>query len=257
MDTGTEGLPTTDPAPSGVDTGAAPEASSAAEFQQEPAAPASDAPTYVVKIDGQEHQVTLEDLQSGYMRQADYTRKTQELAARRQQLTQAEAIAVALERNPQETLRALQEAYGIPTQTADPNVVEEPLDPFEQKVMELDRLMQQQQLAQQQEQIDRELTSLKTEHGDFDEMELFTFAVQNNISNLNNAFWAWRGPQAVAARAAAEAKAAEEAARLAEQKRSLAGIEGGAHRSGIAAGTGKPSSFRDAFLAAKQELGLS
>ena len=36
------------------------------EVQQEPA--------YTVKIDGEELQVTLEELQNGYQRQADYTR---------------------------------------------------------------------------------------------------------------------------------------------------------------------------------------
>ena len=35
-------------------------------------------PTYAVKLDGEEAQVTLEELQQGYQRQADYTRKTQE-----------------------------------------------------------------------------------------------------------------------------------------------------------------------------------
>ena len=52
--------------------------------------------TYVVKIDGEEQQVSLNELQDGYQRQADYTRKTQELAEERQSLSQAEAIASAL-----------------------------------------------------------------------------------------------------------------------------------------------------------------
>ena len=52
---------------------------------------------YVVKVDGVEQRVNLEELQSGYQRQADYTRKTQELARERERLTQAEAIVQALE----------------------------------------------------------------------------------------------------------------------------------------------------------------
>ena len=40
-------------------------------------------PTYAVKIGGEEQQVTLEELQNGYQRQADYTRKTQEIATER------------------------------------------------------------------------------------------------------------------------------------------------------------------------------
>ena len=41
-------------------------------------------PTYYkVRIDGEEVEVTLEELQSGYSRQQDYTRKTQELSEQR------------------------------------------------------------------------------------------------------------------------------------------------------------------------------
>ena len=40
---------------------------------------------YTVKIDGEERQVTLNELQDGYQRQADYTRKTQALAEQRKQ----------------------------------------------------------------------------------------------------------------------------------------------------------------------------
>ena len=38
---------------------------------------------YTVKIDGQEQEVTLQELQQGYSRQQDYTRKTQELSQQR------------------------------------------------------------------------------------------------------------------------------------------------------------------------------
>ena len=38
---------------------------------------------YTVKIDGVEQQVTLDELQQGYSRQQDYTRKTQELSGQR------------------------------------------------------------------------------------------------------------------------------------------------------------------------------
>lgn len=46
-------------------------------------------PTYKVKIDGQEQEVPLAELLSGYQRQADYTRKTQKLA---EQQRLAEAV---------------------------------------------------------------------------------------------------------------------------------------------------------------------
>ena len=40
-------------------------------------------PVYTVKIDGNEQEVTLDELRNGYQRQADYTRKSQSLAEQR------------------------------------------------------------------------------------------------------------------------------------------------------------------------------
>ena len=54
---------------------------------------------YTIKVDGEETQVTLEELQNGYSRQREYTRKTQELAqqrkaseAKQQEVSQKDAI---------------------------------------------------------------------------------------------------------------------------------------------------------------------
>ena len=43
---------------------------------------------YTVTVDGEEHEVTEEELVKGYSRQADYTRKTQQLAEYRKQIDQ-------------------------------------------------------------------------------------------------------------------------------------------------------------------------
>lgn len=45
--------------------------------------PEETSPRYSVKIDGEEFEVTLEELRNGYQRQADYTRKSQSLAEQR------------------------------------------------------------------------------------------------------------------------------------------------------------------------------
>lgn len=54
------------------------------EEQKEP----EEEPKYKVTVDGQEVEVTQEELLRGYMRQSDYTRKTQQLANQRQQFEQ-------------------------------------------------------------------------------------------------------------------------------------------------------------------------
>lgn len=50
----------------------------------------SDTPTYKVKVDGQEIEVTLEEALSGYQRRQTFTKRTQQLAQERQALRQQE-----------------------------------------------------------------------------------------------------------------------------------------------------------------------
>lgn len=52
---------------------------------------------YTVKVDGKEVEITLDELQSGYTRQSDYSRKTGELAQQRKAIMQ-EAQAIQQER---------------------------------------------------------------------------------------------------------------------------------------------------------------
>ena len=69
--------------------------------------------SYTVKIDGREERVSLNELQNGYQRQADYTRKTQELASERERLAQGEAIVQALEADPEGAITALAGSFGV------------------------------------------------------------------------------------------------------------------------------------------------
>lgn len=46
---------------------------------------------YTVKVDGVEQEVTLAELQNGYSRQQDYTRKTQELSQQRKSIEEQQA----------------------------------------------------------------------------------------------------------------------------------------------------------------------
>lgn len=107
-------------------------------------------PAYTVKVDGEEAQVSLEELQNGYQRQADYTRKTQEIAAERERLQQAERIVSALEADPEATLHTLARSFNV--ELNEQNVVQqvqqteewESMDDTERKV-----LMLEQRLAEQ------------------------------------------------------------------------------------------------------------
>lgn len=70
------------------------ESEPAEETEAEPSQPK----TYRVKVDGEEVEVTEDELLRGYSRNADYTRKTQALAAERAAFEQSEKAAVIQER---------------------------------------------------------------------------------------------------------------------------------------------------------------
>ncbi len=61
------------------------------EPEAEPDVEGQDADVYSINVGGETIEVTLDELQAGYSRQSDYTRKTQELAGERNQLIEAMA----------------------------------------------------------------------------------------------------------------------------------------------------------------------
>lgn len=82
------------------------------QVEQEPQLPT----TLKVKVNGEEVEVTLDELQKGYSRQSDYSRKTQQLAEERKAFL-AEAEAIRQERAQYATLlTALQQQLQATTQ---------------------------------------------------------------------------------------------------------------------------------------------
>jgi hypothetical protein len=217
--------------------------------------PASD---YTVKIDGQEQQVTLTELQDGYQRQADYTRKTQELAEERQRLQQAEAIASALETDPSGTIAALSSAFGVTdtlpaTEPDYSDGVEE--DPTTKRLAHLEVQMERQAQAQRQQALEREVYNLKKKYGDFDAAELFRHALTNRIPNLDAAFTHMKyGEVADTAEKLQKDQEITDAKRDATKVASGGGTQAGAVVS-ESGSDGKPSSLREAFALAKKQHG--
>ena len=218
---------------------------------EEPMEPGGD---YTVKIDGAEHQVTLEELQQGYQRQADYTRKTQELASERQRLQQAETIVAALEADPQGTLDALGGALGVqgnPGTQDDTSWEDE--DPTTQRVAQLEAQVAHQAKTHRQQALDKEVTRLKGVYGEFDERELFQHALNNKIANLEAAY-AHKNFGTIANYAGQLQRDAD----ALDAKRKGAPVQGGKSVQEGAVSTDKtkePSTLREAFALAKQQLG--
>ena len=130
------------------------------EDEQEP----DETPVYRVRVDGEEIEVTLDELQKGYSRQADYTRKAQALAEQRRAVEQEIAQARAEREYYQQTLQQLQQQV-MTQQEREPDWDQEyDKDPIRAARLEREwrvrkeqqaRVMQEQQrvaLQQQQEQ---------------------------------------------------------------------------------------------------------
>jgi hypothetical protein len=96
-----------------------------------------------IKLDGEDLEVPLSEALAGYQRQADYTRKTQELAQQREQFQFATALQSALDNDPAATIDLLSKHYGISRQAVTDMIADgedfDSLDPTEQKYRELDK----------------------------------------------------------------------------------------------------------------------
>ena len=210
---------------------------------------------YTVKVDGEQQQVSLEELQSGYQRQADYTRKTQELASERQRLQQAETIVSALEADPQGTLAALGNALGVADSPVPQDDVSswEDEDPTAQRVAHLEAQVARQAQTHRKQALDKEVSRLKGQYGNFDEQVLFKHALDNKIANLEAAYthMNFNGLAGYAGKLQRDQETLE-------AKRGGAPVEGGktVQQGTVVDGSPKKvTSLREAFALAKQELG--
>lgn len=230
----------------------------ASELATEPAGE-----SYTIIVDGDEQQVSLSELRDGYQRQADYTRKTQELASERKRLQQAEAIVSSLESDPAGTLTALQDAFGVAGTAAPAAPKSDPYDsdwyegesqgpdPTEQRIAELETRLAQQDRLRNREQVEKQVAALQKVYGDFDANELYQHALTNQIGNLEAALTHMRYAD-VAEKAS---KLEKEQERL-EAKRGASVVEPtGSKQAGTTAPPSEsPSSIREAFAQAKKQL---
>lgn len=187
-----------------------------------------------IKLDGEELQVPLSEAIAGYQRQADYTRKTQELAQQRQQFEFASALETALQRDPASTIDLLSKHYGISRQAVsdmiDNDESFEDLDPVEQRYRELDKRIASFEEYQSQQQVEMEVKRLQATYQDFNVQEVVTAALRLGTTDLEGtykqiAFDKMMQKQELE-RKAAEAKASQDAG-VVEAKRQAAVVSGG------------------------------
>lgn len=123
-------------------------------------------PQYI-DIDGQ--QISIDELKNGYLRQSDYTRKTQELANAKRQLQQAERLYQEFNKDP-ELAQQLSAQFGLPY-----------VDPNQQAVMEL-------QNRYEDLLLEREIENLQRKYQDFDTKGVLELAYQRQMPNLEDAY---------------------------------------------------------------------
>lgn len=214
---------------------------------------ATDAPTYTVKVNGEDVTVTHDELLSGYQRQSDYTRKTQEVAREAERLRRAAAIQEAFDRDPRAAMQALAEAYGVdvaPVVAAD----DELLDPVEKQVRTLEQQIAAMQREARQTQIDRTLSQLRETYGDFDEDALFAHSLKTGIKDLGAAF----RDMTYDDRLAEQRAAAEAAAKVTAKREASVVHTGSIPKSAVAPKQGSTLlSVREAWEESMKELGIT
>lgn len=220
-----------------------------------------------VKVDGEELHIPLSEALAGYQRQADYTRKTQELSQQREQFQFASALQSALEANPADTINLLMDHYGISRQAA-ANIVsqteslDDDLDPVERRYRELDQRIASFEDYQNQQQVEREIQGLQSKYSDFDVKEVVSAALRMNTTDLEGVYkqiaFDKMVAQAKLAQAAGERQQQADAA-VVEAKRAASVVSGGA--SATASTTNETfvpiTSVADAWEAAKRQMGAS
>lgn len=107
--------------------------------------------TITVKVDGEEVEVTLDELKSGYSRTQDYTRKTQEIAQTRKQV-EAELQQVQAERQQYaQILGQLTEQLQVQEPDWDALRATDPIE-YSLQMADYQRKLQQQQIAKAEQQ---------------------------------------------------------------------------------------------------------
>lgn len=211
--------------------------------------------------------ITLDEAKNGYLRQADYTKKTQELAEMRSRLAEAEAISAALQRDPYGTIEALKDAFGIPDapttrkkSSADDDFLflddeDVPARAEDDRIAALEAKIAAQERAANQAALEAELYGLHDQFGDFDDSELFAHAIRGNFPNLKAAYADLHFDTLRTEYEQLTAKQREEQERLAA-KRQASVVQNKASRAGATAPTQTQfGSIREAYLAAKKSLG--
>ena len=209
-----------------------------------------------LQVDGEEVIVPLAEAIAGYQRQADYTRKTQEVSEQRKQAQFGVALQQALEDDPVGTLQMLQQHYGASQEVIEDDDVW--TDPAEQQIRSLEQRVAAFEQAKAMEELEKTIDSLQTKYGeDFDPEEVVAKAYATGSDDLEAVFKQIAFDKVYAQAQTSKKKIAEESART-QAKREAAIVSGGnTVRNTAPIKSDAPKSVFEAFEAAKKQLNIN
>ena len=210
-----------------------------------------------LQVDGEEVVVPVKEALAGYQRQADYTRKTQELSEQRKQVQFAASLAESLQKDPAGTLQALQQHYGLGAPIQNQQVEEEYLDPAEKHLRQLEQRIAAFEQQKAMDDLTRTIDSLQSKYGDdFNADEVVAKALATGSTDLEAVFKQITFDKVYSKASEASKKLAEEQARV-QAKRSATVVSAGtASRGGATTTTAQPKTVFEAYEQAKKVHGL-
>jgi hypothetical protein len=204
-----------------------------------------------LQVDGEEVSVPIKEALAGYQRQADYTRKTQELSDQRKQVQYASALQEALQSDPAATLLLLQEHYGVVAQPEE----DEWTDPSELQLRQLEKRIAAFEQDKAVDSLNKTIDTLKSKYGeDFDADEIVAKALAEGSTDLEAVFKKASFDKIYAKSRETEKKKSEEDSRT-QAKRQQSVVAGGSSSKTTVPISAPIRTVQEAFAAARKSLG--
>jgi hypothetical protein len=207
-----------------------------------------------LQVDGEEVVVPVKEALAGYQRQADYTRKTQEVSEQRKQLEFAATLQDALQKDPENTLRLLNQQFGRTPMTVATPEEDEYLTSEERQVRDLTSRLQALEQERAMDSLIKTIDTLQEKYGDeFNADEVVFKANQLGITDLEAVFKQLAFDKVYQEKTKANAKLTEEQGRI-NAKRSASVVSNGATAKSSAPKSAPPKSIQEAYEMTKRQL---
>jgi hypothetical protein len=210
-----------------------------------------------LNIAGEEIDVPLKEALAGYQRQADYTRKTQELSEQRKQVQFGSALQEALQNDPRNTLELLKQHYGLDEQQSS-DEDELYMDPTEKQYRQLESRIKAFEQQKALNDLEKTVESLSRKYGDaFDADEVIAKALATGNSNLEAVYKQTafdRIFEQNLTNSQVKAKKAEDEKVIVQAKRDATVVSKGASAKSADVPSKPVTTLRDAFEMAKRQI---